>query len=91
MKRLIPTLKTTPRELKVFALVLQTVQGAILHLGIHHSLEEAVREATPELVGLEGLVECLEGNPFCEFSLSFGYSWFCQCPIRVYVAKELGK
>lgn len=57
MKRLIPTLKTALKEPKVYALVLHAPQGSILHLGIHHSLEEAVKEATPAL---------LEGDPALE-------------------------
>ncbi len=43
-------------------------------------------------IGLRGFVECLEKNPrACKFSLSFGYSYFCQCPLRIYIVKELGK
>ena len=41
-------------------------------------------------IGQESFLECLEENPQeCKFSLSFGYSYFCQCPLRVYIAKEL--
>ena len=43
-------------------------------------------------IGLETYLECLEENPQeCEFSLSFGYSYFCRCRLRVYIAKRLGK
>ncbi|MHC4593462.1 MAG: hypothetical protein ACYS9C_01280 [Planctomycetota bacterium] len=43
-------------------------------------------------IGLRDFVECLEKNPqMCKFSLSFGYSYFCQCPVRIYIVKELGK
>lgn len=41
-------------------------------------------------IGQESFLECLEENPQeCKFPLSFGYSYFCQCPLRVYIAKEL--
>ena len=43
-------------------------------------------------IGIEGYVECLEKNPEdCVFSLSFGYSFLCKCPLRVYIAKNLKK
>ncbi len=43
-------------------------------------------------IGLEGFVECLKENAQeCELSVSFGYSWFCRCPLRIYVAKTLNK
>ena len=51
--------------------------------------------------GLEGLckaqdvglaTECLEENPFeCPFSVPFGGLYYCECPLRVYIAKELKK
>jgi len=41
-------------------------------------------------IGIEGVVECLEENPKkCKFSVAFGYSYFCRCPLRVYIAKKL--
>lgn len=41
-------------------------------------------------IGLESLVECTRKDPVgCDYSLSFGYSWFCQCPLQLYVAKEM--
>jgi hypothetical protein len=41
-------------------------------------------------VGLESFLECLEHNPRnCEFSISYGDSYFCRCPVRVYIAKKL--
>ena len=40
-------------------------------------------------IGLKSLLDCLEENPAtCKFALSFGYGYFCQCPIRVYLAKK---
>ena len=42
--------------------------------------------------GLDQFLQCLEGNALhCKFSLPFGYSYFCQCPIRIYIAKKLNK
>lgn len=42
--------------------------------------------------GVEKFLKCLEENPRkCEFSMSFGYAFFCQCPLRVYIAKKLNK
>ena len=43
-------------------------------------------------IGLEEFLECLEENPWeCVFSLSFGYSHLCRCPLRIYIAKKLKK
>ena len=43
-------------------------------------------------VGLESYVQCLDDNPNrCTFSVRYGYSYYCRCPLRVYVAKNLGK
>ncbi|MGD9022224.1 MAG: hypothetical protein PVJ62_00450 [Deltaproteobacteria bacterium] len=41
-------------------------------------------------IGLESHLECLEERPYkCKFSVAFGHSYFCYCPLRVYIAKEL--
>ena len=43
-------------------------------------------------IGLETFLECLEEAPrSCQFSVPFGYGYFCQCPLRVYIAKKLKK
>jgi hypothetical protein len=43
-------------------------------------------------IGLESFLECLEDNPKdCEFSIAYGYSHFCRCPVRVYIAKKLSE
>ena len=44
-------------------------------------------------IGLESFLECLEEDPLgCQFSLPFGYNTqFCQCPLRAYICKKLGK
>jgi hypothetical protein len=45
-----------------------------------------------EDVGLESFVLCLEDNGnLCVFSVPYAYSHYCRCPIRVYIAKNLGK
>jgi hypothetical protein len=42
--------------------------------------------------GLDSFLECLEDSPSkCAFALSFGSTYFCQCPLRVYLSKALGK
>jgi len=43
-------------------------------------------------IGLRSFLECLEENPLdCPFAVSFGFSYFCQCPLRIYLKRELGK
>ncbi|MBI4290986.1 MAG: hypothetical protein HY661_05840 [Betaproteobacteria bacterium] len=42
--------------------------------------------------GLPGYLNCLEDEPHgCSFALPFGYGHLCRCPLRVYIAKTLGK
>ena len=41
-------------------------------------------------VGIELLLLCLEKNPLqCQFSFRFADRYFCECPLRVYIAKKL--
>jgi len=43
-------------------------------------------------IGLDKFLECHEKDPYrCEFSLSFGDSYFCKCPLGLYIAKKLRK
>jgi len=43
-------------------------------------------------IGLESHLDCLEERPLeCPFSVSFGGSYYCSCPLRVYIAKKLKK
>lgn len=43
-------------------------------------------------IGLERYLVCLEEDPpQCVFALPFGEGYFCQCPLRVYIAKNLRK
>jgi hypothetical protein len=45
-----------------------------------------------EDIGLETFLVCLEKNPAaCRFSVVFGGMHFCQCPLRVYIARKLNK
>jgi len=44
--------------------------------------------------GLEGYIWCLEERMTardCDYSLSFGEGMLCKCPLRIYLAKRLGK
>ena len=41
-------------------------------------------------IGMESYLECLESNlRDCSFAFPFGQGYFCKCPLRVYLAKEL--
>jgi hypothetical protein len=43
-------------------------------------------------IGLESHLECLEEAPYrCPFSVHFGRSYYCHCPLRVYIAKKLSR
>jgi hypothetical protein len=43
-------------------------------------------------VGLDHYLECLEENTVnCTFRVPYGKSHYCRCPLRVYLAKKLGK
>jgi len=43
-------------------------------------------------LGLETFLECLEEDPSnCKFAIFFGDAFFCQCPLRVYLAKTCKK
>jgi hypothetical protein len=40
--------------------------------------------------GVKQYLYCLEDEPQnCDFSLSFGRGYFCTCPVRIYIAKNL--
>lgn len=42
--------------------------------------------------GMEQYLYCLENKPQeCDFSLSFGRGYLCTCPVRIYIAKNLGQ
>ena len=41
-------------------------------------------------IGHDSVFECLgEYSYGCEFREYFGHSYYCKCPLRVYLAKEL--
>jgi hypothetical protein len=43
-------------------------------------------------IGLDSFVACLIPDPLqCKFSIHFGGIFFCQCKLRVYIAKKLRK
>ncbi len=45
-----------------------------------------------EDIGLDSMLKCLETYPMaCKFAVPFGHGHFCQCPLRVFVAKSLGR
>jgi hypothetical protein len=45
-----------------------------------------------EDVGVETFLKCLEEHPAeCKFALPTGHSYYCSCPLRVYIAKKLKK
>ena len=45
-----------------------------------------------EDIGLGSFLICLEKDPkACNFFVLFGDKHFCQCPLRVYIAKKLWK
>lgn len=46
----IPQLKRAWKTPEVYAIVLESSKGSLLHLGIHYSLDEAIAAATPALV-----------------------------------------
>jgi len=38
------------------------------------------------------MVECINGNAAnCQFSAPFGEGYFCDCPLRAYIAKKFNK
>jgi hypothetical protein len=43
-------------------------------------------------VGFDSILECLEEDGvFCLFSIRHGNKYYCECPLRVYIAKNLDK
>jgi hypothetical protein len=42
-------------------------------------------------IGLDDYLVCLEDRPgTCSFALPFGGAHFCRCPLRVFLAKNVG-
>jgi hypothetical protein len=45
-----------------------------------------------EDIGQESFLACKEKDgATCKFAVPLGKAYFCQCPIRIYIAKNLGK
>ena len=45
-----------------------------------------------EDVGMKSFLKCLEENPRdCLFSRGYAESYYCTCPLRLYIAKKEGK
>jgi len=43
-----------------------------------------------EDIGLTSLLKCLEeDHKKCAFSVAFGLSVYCECPLRLYIARKL--
>lgn len=40
-------------------------------------------------IGLDAFLVCLEDDPpDCTFSLTYGKKYFCQCPVRIEIARK---
>ena len=39
-------------------------------------------------IGSDLFMVCLEEDPNCSFTISFGHGFMCKCPVRVYLSKE---
>ena len=44
-----------------------------------------------QIFGLESFLVCLEEDSECKFSYAIGARYFCQCPLRFFIAKKLKK
>jgi hypothetical protein len=45
-----------------------------------------------EDIGIPDSVRCLSKAPEnCKYSFAFGDSYFCKCPLRIYIAKNFKK
>lgn len=45
-----------------------------------------------EDIGIESFLACLdEETRECQFSIPFGDAFFCECPVRNYIAKRMKK
>ncbi len=42
-------------------------------------------------IGNDSVLECSHENTWaCKFRFNIGHSWFCTCPVRVYLGVKLG-
>ena len=45
-----------------------------------------------EDIGIKDIIKCLYETPqSCDFVIPFGSGFYCKCPVRVYIAKNLNK
>jgi hypothetical protein len=52
---------------------------------------ECKKLSNVEIIGDGKLLECLEaGHRECEYGLCFDFGTFCKCPLRNYIARNLG-
>jgi hypothetical protein len=43
-------------------------------------------------IGLHSILECLDKDgPLCLFSINVRDTYYCECPLRVYIARNLKK
>ena len=43
-------------------------------------------------IGMDMFIKCLEDRSFgCEYSVNFGHSYLCKCPIRIHICKRFEK
>jgi hypothetical protein len=42
-------------------------------------------------IGMEDFIDCHDKTPTkCRYAMSFGDAYFCHCPLRNYLAREIG-
>jgi len=42
-------------------------------------------------IGMEDFIDCNDKTPTrCRYAMSFGDAYFCHCPLRNYLAREIG-
>ena len=55
-------------------------------------VESGAKEVCKALdIGMKSFLKCLENDARgCQFSISYGDSYYCKCPLRLFMAKKLG-
>jgi hypothetical protein len=69
----------------------ETIEKSECPKGFKCSTERFENLCKAEDVGMESYLHCLEERPLeCTFSVGFfGDRYYCECPLRVYIAKKL--
>jgi hypothetical protein len=69
----------------------ETIEKSECTKGFKCSTEGFENLCKAEDVGMESYLHCLEEHPLeCTFSVGFfGDRYYCECPLRVYIAKKL--